>query len=214
MPVSRSLQPLAPRSSRSRVERTAWAAGATISTVLALVSYRYLAGLGPVPPNIAANRLVNPWIAVHAAGAATALLVGPWQFLPGLRARRPWLHRVIGRLYAVGCASGGLSALVLAMGLTSGPIAGAGFAALGLAWLATTGMAIGEVLAGRIASHRRWMIRSFALTLSAVTLRIYLPAYRIIAWACWLPNLLLAELYLKRRPISAQPTSTLTSGKA
>ncbi|WP_420851262.1 DUF2306 domain-containing protein [Rhizobium quercicola] len=92
-------------------------------------------------------------------------------------------------------------------------MAGAGFAALGLAWLITTGLAVREVLAGRIASHRRWMIRSYALTLSAVTLRIYLPlsdvfnvefltAYRIIAWACWLPNLLLAELYLWRRPTS------------
>jgi hypothetical protein len=94
-------------------------------------------------------------------------------------------------------------------------VAGAGFAALALTWLTTTGLAIYEVLAGRIVSHRRWMIRSFALTLSAVTLRIYLPlsdvfsvefpiAYRTIAWACWLPNLLFAELYLWRRPKSTE----------
>ncbi|WP_250637311.1 DUF2306 domain-containing protein [Stenotrophomonas rhizophila] len=47
-------------------------------------------------------------------------------------------------------------------------------------------------------------MRNFSLTLAAVTLRIYLPssmvlgipfdiAYPIIAWLCWLPNLLLAE---------------------
>nr|WP_245260857.1 DUF2306 domain-containing protein [Agrobacterium sp. 10MFCol1.1] len=161
---------------------------------------------------------------MHAAGAATALLLGPWQFRPRLRVRWPFLHKCIGRIYALGCASGGLAALVLATGLSSGPVAGAGFAALGLAWLITTGLAVHEVLAGRIASHRRWMIRSFALTLSAVTLRIYLPlsdvfnvefltAYRTIAWACWLPNLLLAELFLWRRPTSVLFAHPVTTSK-
>jgi uncharacterized membrane protein len=210
--------------SRSRLGMLVWAVGATISTAGALVSYRYLAGQGPVAQNIAANRQFDPWIAVHAAGAATALLLGPWQFRPGLRVRWPFLHKCTGRLYAIGCASGGLAALVLATGLSSGPVAGAGFAALALAWLTTTGFAIYEVLTGQIASHRRWMIRSFALTLSAVTLRIYLPlsdvfnvefpiAYRTIAWACWLPNLLFAELYLRRRPKGTQVAHRETISK-
>lgn len=210
--------------SRSRLGLFVWASAATISTAVALISYRYLLGQGPVPPNVAANRHFDPWIAVHAAGAATALLLGPWQFRPRLRVRWPFLHKCIGRIYALGCASGGLAALVLATGLSSGPVAGAGFAALGLAWLITTGLAVHEVLAGRIASHRRWMIRSFALTLSAVTLRIYLPlsdvfnvefltAYRTIAWACWLPNLLLAELFLWRRPTSVLFAHPVTTSK-
>ena len=48
------------------------------------------------------------------------------------------------------------------------------------------------------------MVRSYALTLAAVTLRFYLPAslanglpfeavYAVIAWACWVPNLIVAE---------------------
>jgi hypothetical protein len=59
-----------------------------------------------------------------------------------------------------------------------------------------------------LVSHREWMIRSFALTLAAVTLRIYLPvsllsgvefldAYPVIAWACWVPNLLIAEAVIR-----------------
>jgi hypothetical protein len=57
------------------------------------------------------------------------------------------------------------------------------------------------------------MIRSFALTASAITLRMYLPlifvfhwpfsiAYPAIAWLCWIPNALAVELYLRfvRRP--------------
>jgi hypothetical protein len=54
------------------------------------------------------------------------------------------------------------------------------------------------------------MIRSFALTFAAVTLRLYLPfpmiwgfefieGYRIIAWLCWVPNLLIAELWIHNR---------------
>jgi hypothetical protein len=54
------------------------------------------------------------------------------------------------------------------------------------------------------------MIRSYALTFAAVTLRIWLPlfqngfgmefisAYVIIAWLCWVPNLLWAEWYVRQ----------------
>jgi hypothetical protein len=74
-------------------------------------------------------------------------------------------------------------------------------------------------------AHERWMIRSFALTFGAVTLRIYLPlaiiqnqgefpldAYRIIAWAAWVPNLIVAELFIatlrkpKRPKVAPTPT--------
>jgi hypothetical protein len=53
------------------------------------------------------------------------------------------------------------------------------------------------------------MIRSYALCFAAVTLRIWLPlfqfalglefifAYRIIAWLCWVPNLVVAELIVR-----------------
>ena len=43
--------------------------------------------IGPRSPEILANLFARPWLAVHAAGAATALLVGPFQFLPALRRR-------------------------------------------------------------------------------------------------------------------------------
>ncbi|MNL75568.1 hypothetical protein D3C87_2013940 [compost metagenome] len=63
-------------------------------------------------------------------------------------------------------------------------------------------------------AHRRWMIRSIALTLAAVTLRIQIPvsmmldipfdtAYPVIAWLCWVPNLVVAEMIVRwpRRPL-------------
>jgi hypothetical protein len=62
------------------------------------------------------------------------------------------------------------------------------------------------------------MIRSFALTFAAVTLRLYLPvgalttgipvAYPVIAWACWVPNFLLTELWLRRRATRPLPAAS------
>ena len=61
------------------------------------------------------------------------------------------------------------------------------------------------------------MIRSFALTLAAVTLRTYLPisgllhldfmqAYVAISFLAWVPNLLIAETWLAlRAPSTSQP---------
>ena len=52
------------------------------------------------------------------------------------------------------------------------PIAVAGFALLDLAMLFTTATALRMIVARRVADHRRWMIRSFALILAGVTLRL------------------------------------------
>ncbi len=75
--------------------------------------------------------------------------------------------------------------------------------------------AYAAIRARDIELHRRWMVRNFALTFAAVTLRLWLPAsvvsgipfeaaYPVIAWLCWVPNLLAAELLLRpagmRRP--------------
>jgi hypothetical protein len=56
------------------------------------------------------------------------------------------------------------------------------------------------------------MTRSFALTLAAVTLRIWLPlsavagipfpdAYQVVAWLCWVPNLIVTEWFILRPPV-------------
>jgi hypothetical protein len=69
-----------------------------------------------------------------------------------------------------------------------------------------------------IAAHRDWMIRSYALTLAAVTLRIYLPAsqiagidfmlaYPAIAWLCWVPNLAVAEWLVRSKRVPTAPVS-------
>jgi uncharacterized membrane protein YozB (DUF420 family) len=116
-------------------------------------------------------------------------------------------------LYVAAVVVDGLSALVLAPRSQGGMVAHLGFGTLGALWLATTLLAWRAIRARRQAVHRRWMLRSYALTLAAVTLRLYLPvaisagvpfddAYRVIAWACWMPNLVVLESMLRRGVIA------------
>jgi len=172
-------------------------------------------GRAHLSEDIASNSFAWPYmIIVHAGAAGAALLLGPWQFLKRLRAKRPHVHRWMGRAYIAACAIGGVSGGLIAPFSYAGPIAGAGFLLLALAWLTSTAMAYRAALAHDFVRHERWMIRSFALTLAAVTLRIYLPlsfvgaaygvvdvdqAYRAIAWLCWVPNLIAAEFFLSAR---------------
>jgi len=159
-------------------------------------------------------------IRAHVFASAVALILGPFQFVPGLRAARPALHRWSGRVYlGVGVLVGGLAGLVMATHAFGGTMSTLGFGALALAWLATGTLAYRAIRAGDTVAHRRWMIRNFALTFAAVTLRLQLPAammlripfevaYPIIAWTCWVPNLVVAEAWLRRRgsPLRAAGT--------
>ena len=155
-----------------------------------------------------ANRVV---VYVHVFASSVALLLGPFQFMNGLRARRLNLHRWMGRLYlGVGVLLGGLAGLHMAFHAYGGIVSQLGFGALALAWLYTGMRAYLAIRARDVAAHRRWMVRNFALAFGAVTLRLWLPgsvaagipfelAYPAIAWLCWVPNLVVAEQILKRK---------------
>jgi uncharacterized membrane protein len=180
---------------------------------VAIFAYRYLVPGLPAPDFIATNGFIMPWLPVHAVAAATALLVAPLQFRPQLRARRPGLHRALGRVYVTGCLTGGAAGFVLALGASTGPVSTIGFAMLALLWVVATTRAWRLATRRNLVSHREWMIRSFALTLAAVTLRLYLPiaqwlpvefddAYRAISFLCWVPNVVVAEIYLRRPAFS------------
>ena len=187
-----------------------WSICVLLCVFVALVSYRYLVTVADAPPVIATNALKNPWLLIHVAGAATALLLGPLQFSSRLRSRFRSFHRWIGRTYAVACLVGGVSGFVLALGASTGWITTIGFGMLAVCWIVTTSLAWRCAMQGRFAEHRAWMIRSFALTFAAVTLRLYLPlsavlsidfetAYVAISFLAWVPNLAVVELYLSHK---------------
>jgi uncharacterized membrane protein len=185
------------------------------SLFIAIASYRYLLPHPLIPPDIGKNLMLRPWIFVHAGMASTALILGPFQFVARLRSSKPKVHRWMGRTYVAACLLGGVSGLFLASGTNAGGVAQVGFGLLAVCWLFTNVQAWRLALAGRYAEHRRWMVRSFALTFAAVTLRLYLPvapvlgypfmpAYVAISWLCWVPNLMVAELYLNWSRVRSQ----------
>jgi uncharacterized membrane protein len=182
-----------------------------VTLQIAVVStLRYVTGSEPAPPPIAANAFAQPFLILHVLGGVIALLVGPLQFVRGIRVRWPAFHRATGGVYVAACAIGAPAGLMLAMGTMAGPFAGAGFAVLALLWAAFTWLGLRSALERRFDAHREWMLRSYALTATAITLRLMIPAamvlnldfvaaYRVIAWASWLTNLALCEFYLRRR---------------
>lgn len=184
--------------------------GILLCVAIATASYRYIAGMGFVPDNIALNMFIHPWLLIHVLASATALLIGPFQFLTARKPAKRGIHRILGRVYAIGCLVGAVSGLVLATGASTGYVATTGFGSLAIVWFATVATGWRKAMQGDIADHEKWMTRSFALTFAAVTLRIYLPisqalgfdfddSYRAISFLCWIPNLIVAELLLNRR---------------
>jgi uncharacterized membrane protein len=145
----------------------------------------------------------------HALTGLVALAIGPFQFLPLLRNRWPVLHRNLGRVYLSVILFSGLSGLWLAFHTTGGFAATSGFFILSLVWLLTGALAWRAVLQRDFAAHRAWMMRSYALTFAAVTLRIYLglgvaagipfvEIYATAAWSSWVLNLIVVEWWLLR----------------
>jgi uncharacterized membrane protein len=145
---------------------------------------------------------------VHFMGGAIALVVGAFQLNSRLRTRFIGAHRWLGRLYVLAVLIGGVAAFTLALHSFGGPIAHTGFGLLAACWMGSTLNAYRHIRQGNLSTHRNWMIRSYALTLAAVTLRLYLPssqlagftmaaAYPAISWLCWVPNLLIAEWFVR-----------------
>ncbi|HEY7798877.1 MAG TPA: DUF2306 domain-containing protein [Hyphomonadaceae bacterium] len=163
------------------------------------------------------NPMFSPYgLQLHIAASAVAMILGAFQFLRVLRQKAPGVHRWLGRFYIASCLIGGAAGGSIALSSTAGPVAGWGFFMLAIIWLFATVMAWAAALRRDFTSHERWMIRSFALTLAAVTLRLYLPAsivfdlefvtaYTVIAWICWVPNLIIAEIWIAMRKRPRRP---------
>ena len=127
----------------------------------------------PLDPDVAWHFLS---IAVHAVPASLALLIGPLQFLPRLRASRPKMHRTLGKAYLLCVLLGGVTSVAAALASTSGLAAQLRFLLLAAAWLYSGAQAYRTARAGRFDLHRAWMIRNYALTFAAVLLRVFLLA--------------------------------------
>jgi uncharacterized membrane protein len=173
----------------------------------------------------------------HIVCAGLALALGPFQFVQAVRRRVPRLHRWIGRGYVTSIAVGSVAAFVMSFVSEAHLVGLFGFGSLAVLWAWTTHRGYRAIRARDLPSHQAWMIRSFALTFAAPTLRLWLGvligaqalagshaggqqmfdnAYAAVPFLCWLPNIVVAELMIRRRnlpglrlsPASATPSRT------
>lgn len=155
---------------------------------------------------------------VHIVFAGLALLVGGFQFSRTLRRRSPRLHRLLGRTYVASVFVGGVAALVMSFYSSVALLGLFGFGTLAVLWIWTTHRGYQSARDGDFAAHQAWMIRSYALTYAAPTLRMWLfvlllvqlpfgvdpglafvNAYAPVPFLCWLPNIVVAEYIVYRR---------------
>jgi Predicted membrane protein (DUF2306) len=158
---------------------------------------------------------IKPWFVsfyIHVYTSLFALVAGFTQFWRWLLRRHKQWHRRMGYLYIVTVVFiSGPASLVMGWYANGGLGSRIAFLLLGTLWIFFTVKAWQKALAKDIAAHKRFMIRSYALTLSAITLRAWkvliiyvfepgpMDAYRIVAWLGWVGNWLVAEYIIYRQ---------------
>lgn len=85
------------------------------------------------------------------------------------------------------------------------------FVFLGGLWWFSTFKAYRLARQKKFKAHKQWMWRSFAFTVSAITLRLWkviivsifhpdpMDVYQVIAWLGWIPNILLVEYLIAKK---------------
>jgi len=110
---------------------------------------------------------------IHILPGALFMILGPLQFMPGIRARHLHLHRLGGRIYIASGYIIGISALIMSFVLS--PIGGIDQAAatilFSLLFLLSLSKAWWHIAHHEIALHREWMIRAFSIGLAIGTIR-------------------------------------------
>lgn len=148
----------------------------------------------------------------HVFSSIFTLLAGFTQFSSYILKHHKKLHRIMGRIYVADILFVNFPAGMIMAWYANGHLPSKiAFIILDSLWFWFTLKAFIEIKRKNIAAHKRYMIRSYALTFSAITLRSWklilssifviapLTLYMIDAWIGFVPNLLLAEWIIRRK---------------
>lgn len=181
------------------------------SLLMARIVLPYRSGARDIDFLLSKQHIVHLWhyrlaFYLHIFPALLVLAAGMTQFSGLVLKKAPMLHRWVGKVYVFSIlAVCGPAGFVMALYSNGGWIARSSFLTLSVLWWATTFLAWRAIKNGDVQHHRAWMLRSYALTFSAVTLRVMqfglatqthiemALAYQIVAWPSWMLNLLVAE---------------------
>jgi hypothetical protein len=123
---------------------------------------------------ITSTTIQFPVLLAHIVFAFIALISGFFQFIDRIRIHRPIIHRCLGRIYVSSVFISGLLALIVIFYIENFAKA-TSFLALSLTWLFTCWKGYRSALRKNFTEHRIWMIRSFGITLVAVSGRVLVP---------------------------------------
>jgi hypothetical protein len=191
-----------------------WGSYFYFSFLLLLITLQYI----PYNTDVAFLRIKQDEIALdyykiafftHVYTSIFLMFLGFLQFSKTIKRKYTTLHRWSGRVYAVIILFlSGPSGLVMSYHANGGVFSKTAFVILSLLWMSFTFLSVYYVLKKDMVNHQKFAIRSFALTLSAISLRLFkyiivflfqpqqMEAYRIVAWLGWSFNLLIAEIIL------------------
>nr|WP_298999978.1 DUF2306 domain-containing protein [uncultured Allomuricauda sp.] len=186
------------------------AIGVGLYPLLYLVADSKIGLLQSKSDELLANDLWNIGFYGHIIFGGVSLITGWSQFSQKLRRKRLQLHRNLGKIYVTAALVSGICGIYIGFYATGGPIASMGFVILGVIWLFTTIKAYIAIRNKDLSLHQGMMIYSYAACFAAVTLRIWLPvltatignfiiAYRIVAWLCWVPNIVFAYFWVRKK---------------
>lgn len=146
---------------------------------------------------------------IHVYTAIFVLLTGFFQFSAYILRKYPFIHRSTGKFYlATILFLSAPSGLFIGLFANGGFYSKISFVTLSVLWFYFTLKGFLFIKDKNIVQHKAFMLRSFALTFSAITLRFWkvilvylfqpspMDLYQIIAWLGWIPNLLIVEYYL------------------
>jgi len=148
----------------------------------------------------------------HVYTGMFVLMTGMLQFPVYIRNSFPSLHRWCGRVYAyLIIIVTGPAGLIMGIYGNGGLVSRSAFCILAVLWVIFTYKGVTAAINRNITVHRIWMYRSYALTLSAISLRLWkwvivlllqprpMDVYHVVSWLGWVGNLLIAELYIYYR---------------
>ena len=149
---------------------------------------------------------------IHVFTSVLIITSGLLQFSKTILNKYTKIHRISGFIYlSVTLLISGPAALVMSFYANGGYPAQTSFVILSLLWIGTSFLAYHFVRRKNYEQHGKWMVRSYALTLSAVSLRLYsylfdvfhftmdpVDLYILLSWLSWTVNLLIAEILIKR----------------
>ncbi|MDC6386043.1 DUF2306 domain-containing protein [Flagellimonas taeanensis] len=199
--------------------KTAWAVFAILAIGIGLYPLMYFFSaeefglLQGKSKEVLANVLWRIGFYGHIIFGGLALLTGWSQFSKKLRTKKMEIHRNLGKLYVLSALVSGICGVYIGFYATGGLVSSLGFISLGIVWLFTTTRAYAAIRKKDVSLHQGMMVYSYAACFAAVTLRIWLPfltiilgefllAYKIVAWLCWVPNIVFAHLWVRRKGLT------------